>query len=594
MCTYQQWDLASLQAAKCFSRKYIEKLKTKVTDLLAKLSSKETNDVNGKHLSIIHSYSSIKAEIDEVFAYATCLSREDTSKEEVAVLLMNLRSMKDDLSLLLIEVRRLISGMDNIEVKQVIAKSESKSMACFIEEMREHAQGRLPIQIENVIEGLAQPGVRSWARLRQTLIRDIQFSIKINGKKQIINGPRALHLMFTSHPDPQTRKGIRNNFDEQIQDDLKIYSQAINEIVRTNVTLQELRGQKSVLTGALERNRLTEEALLAMKETFESNLHKFTPYFKRKAVLIDMDSLSEVDLLANLFSDQPPIIPYEKAVNGIIEILSDFSSDMGAYVKNAINNGWVDAENRDGKSFIQFHCYFPISKQSRIMLRYNNDFQSLSTLAHELGHGYHSSLLSVQSVPLQDLPLTIAETASTFSEMIVSKRMVSQTKSIEEEVFLLDEKIKTMITYLHKPFVHFLFLKELYEKAKDGQLNHSQLNELMEEKQKFVYQDSLNSYTQTEWISNNLFWLTDKPFYNYQYCFGYLFSAGLCSLLENDILKPEAFSAFLQESGFMPVEELAQEHLGVDLKDSSFWQRAIDFLVLDVERFLCLTEPADD
>ncbi|HYK75202.1 MAG TPA: M3 family metallopeptidase, partial [Pseudoneobacillus sp.] len=258
-------------------------------------------------------------------------------------------------------------------------------------------------------------------------------------------------------------------------------------------------------------------------------------------------------------------------------------------VQTVISNQWIDEEIRPDKSYIQNCTYFPKSKQSRINMRYQGTFHCISTLAHELGHGYHYHHLSNQPAFSQFTPLSMAEIASTFAEMLVTKCMIDRVKSVEEKIILLDEKIKNTITYLLKPYANFLFQKKLYEECRRGSITASRLNEFMIEAQKFVYRESLSQYTPITWISNNLFYIPTNPFYNYQYSLGYLFSAGIHAQIQKNQFSSHQYDAFLQDTGCMNLENLAEKHFNIELGSLTFWQGSLDLLLSDIDLFLELT-----
>ena len=216
---------------------------------------------------------------------------------------------------------------------------------------------------------------------------------------------------------------------------------------------------------------------------------------------------------------------------------------------------------------------------------------NVSTLAHELGHAYHQYLMSGLPVLNQDYAMNVAETASTFAEMIVADALVKAAKSEEEKLALLEEKIQNSVAFFMNIHARFLFETRFYDKRKEGLLNAAEISELMEEAQKEAYCNALSSYHPHFWASKLHFYSTGVPFYNFPYTFGYMFSTGLyVRALEEGSSFADKYDALLRDTGVMTVEALAKKHLDVDLTERDFWQGAADMCIADIQQFLRMTD----
>jgi oligoendopeptidase F len=190
----------------------------------------------------------------------------------------------------------------------------------------------------------------------------------------------------------------------------------------------------------------------------------------------------------------------------------------------------------------------------------------------------------------QRYAMIVAETASTFAEMIVANAAVKSAETEEERLALLEDKVQRSVALFMNIHARFIFEKSFYEERKQGLVSQSRLNELMEKAQKEAYHDSLGTYHPTFWGSKLHFHITGVPFYNFPYTFGYLFSLGIYArALEEGSAFEEKYIALLRDTGRMNVEELAQKHLGVDLTKPEFWEQAIGLSVQDVHDFLKMT-----
>ncbi|MNI08947.1 Oligoendopeptidase F, plasmid [compost metagenome] len=224
-------------------------------------------------------------------------------------------------------------------------------------------------------------------------------------------------------------------------------------------------------------------------------------------------------------------------------------------------------------------------------MTYGGTANNVATLAHELGHGYHQHVMNDMPALAQEYAMNVAETASTFAEMIVADAGVKNASNDEERISLLEDKIQRAVAYFMNIHARFIFETNFYEERQQGLVSVDRLNELMVSAQKLAFKDSLSSYHPHFWAAKLHFYATDVPFYNFPYTFGYLFSAGIyAKALQEGAAFEDKYAALLRDTGSMTVEELAQKHMGVDLTGPEFWQSAVDMAIADVKLFMELTE----
>ena len=176
--------------------------------------------------------------------------------------------------------------------------------------------------------------------------------------------------------------------------------------------------------------------------------------------------------------------------------------------------------------------------------------------------------------------MNVAETASTFAEMIVADAAVKNAKDEEETLALLDDKIQRTVALLMNIHARFLFETRFYEERKRGPVSVETLNDLMEGAQKEAYCDALDEYHPLFWASKLHFFITSVPFYNFPYTFGYLFSLGIyAQALEEGKGYEEKYIDLLRDTASMTVEDLAAKHLEVDLVQKDFWEKAVKICI---------------
>lgn len=215
----------------------------------------------------------------------------------------------------------------------------------------------------------------------------------------------------------------------------------------------------------------------------------------------------------------------------------------------------------------------------------------MSTLAHELGHAYHQYVMEGLPAFSQNYAMNVAETASTFAEMIVAESQLEQAQTKEEKLSLLELKIQNGVSFYMNIHARLLFEVRFYEERRNGEVSVERLNELMVEAQREAFSGVLDEAHPHFWAAKLHFYITDVPFYNFPYTFGYLFSAGLYAKAKEE--GPSFASRYvdlLRDTGSMTVEELALKHLGVNLQQAGFWQSAVSLTREDIRQFMELTE----
>jgi pepF/M3 family oligoendopeptidase len=303
-----------------------------------------------------------------------------------------------------------------------------------------------------------------------------------------------------------------------------------------------------------------------------------------------VEQLSWSDVDAPL-SQATTKVSYQAAAEDIVEQFRKFSPKMADFAAEAFNRGWIEAEDRPGKRPGGFCTPLPVSKQTRIFMTFGGNSSNVSTLAHELGHAYHQYLMDELPPFNQDYAMNVAETASTFAEMILADALVKNASSEEEKLALLAEKVQNSVSFFMNIHARFLFETRFYEKRKAGMMDVAEISALMEEAQREAYHNALGSYHPLFWSSKLHFYITSYPFYNFPYTFGYMFSTGIYARAQKEGAGfAEKYDALLRDTGRMTVEELALKHLNVDLTKPDFWREAMSLAVEDAQMFLDLTK----
>ena len=364
---------------------------------------------------------------------------------------------------------------------------------------------------------------------------------------------------------------------------------SLNGVKKTAATLETKRGWKSALDKALFQSRMSHKTLDAMIQVMEESLPQFRKYLNRKAELLGLKKLAFYDLFAPVSQKgfKPKVWSYEEAKDYIIETFGSFAEDMGLFAKNAFENGWVDAPPHAGKVGGAYCTSFPIAKESRVMCNYSPTFSGVSTIAHELGHAYHFHLLREECAFARAYPMTLAETASIFSETMLYNNTISRAKGFEKkyltEMFLM-EATQVIVDILCR----FYFEQAVFEAQKSGPLSADALCSMMIDAQKATYGDALDpkQLHPYMWAVKCHYYSPDLGFYNYPYAFGQLFSIGLYTrYLEDKKRFPALYKKVLMATGKTDIRGVAKL-AGIDIEKKDFFQESMGFITRMIRSFL--------
>ncbi len=354
--------------------------------------------------------------------------------------------------------------MKKVDVEKEAENSELVKEHIFIlNEIKEKAKYMLTKDEEILVSEMTRTGSSSWSMLHSTLISDL--TAEIDGKELPISIVRAMS-------NDISQKKRKQGYDAE----LKAYKEiamtssfCINSIKGEVISLSKKWGYKSPLQMTLIDSRMSEEILNTMLKVIREKLPVFRKYFKRKAeILGHKNGLPFYDLDAPMGKSSRKFT-YEEAKEFIVTHFRTFSDKLADFAERAFNERWIDAEPRKGKRGGAFNSGLHSIKQCRILCNFNNRFVDVLTLAHELGHGYHGSLLYNESALNASYTMPIAETASTFCETIIMDAALKNAKG-EEKIALIEGRVCDASRLVVDVYSRFLFEDEVFRRRDNASL----------------------------------------------------------------------------------------------------------------------------
>lgn len=475
----------------------------------------------------------------------------------------------------------------------LLQDGELTEVAFALNEIRDQGKRLLSEAEEKIITELNKDGLTAWSKLYDTTVSIMTIPFTDNdGKTTQLSVGQAMNRMYAD-PDPAVRKQLFENWEAAWEKFAPIFTDTLNHLDGYRLTLQNFHNRKDYLEEPLEYNRMTKETLDAMWTAVANNKEPFVKFLKQKAKLLGMEKLGwqDVDAPVALGDTKPTRFTYDEACDFVIEHFASFGPKLADFAKYALENRWVEAEDRPNKRPGGYCTDLPEFGESRIFMTFTGSSSDTSTLAHELGHAFHSHVMRDLPTLNRNYAMNVAETASTFAETIIGNATVTNAKTDGEKLSLLNDKMGNAIAMFMNIHARFIFENAFYAERAKGIVSEQRLNELMLEAQKEAFCDSLASYHPHFWCSKLHFFIDDVPFYNFPYTFGYLFSLGIyAEFLKSPNGFEEKYIALLRDTGSMKVEELAMKHLGVDVTKPDFWEAGIKLAAQDAEEFISLAE----
>ena len=530
----------------------------------------------------------IRKLMSRLSAFSHLTASVDSRSNQAKQAMDRLRSRSGEVTQL--EVRLVQYLKDLADLDEVIAESDLlREHAFFLKENKRMADHLLSEKEEIIISKLRNTGSHAFSQLQGDLTANLLVEVELSGKRETLPLPAVRNLAY--HDDARVRKTAYYAEQAAYKAVEEASAAAINAIKGEVITVAELKGYAEPLEETLEDSRMTRPALDALLTAIQEYIPHFQAYLKRKGELLGhKKGLPFYDLFAPVGKNSRTF-SYDEAMAYIIANFQGFSPRLAEYVRHAYENEWLDVEPRVGKRGGAFCSNLPVIGESRIMSNFSGSFSNMTTLAHELGHGYHGFNLKDESILNTSYPMPIAETASIFNETIVVNAALAEADA-QEKIAILETSISDANQVIVDIYSRFLFESELFARRKETTLSVDELKDIMLKAQRQAYGEGLDREVLHPymWVNKPHYYRSGLSFYNFPYAFGLLFAKGLYVMYRE---KGEAFlplyDKLLNETGRSDLKDLTAT-LGIDLEDPAFFRSSLELIKGDIEEFLKLTE----
>ena len=551
----------AVPSAESFEKKY----KGKLVDLL--------KDGDGLAAAVAD-YEKIEEQLGRIVSYAGLLYAGNSADPERAKFYGDVQERLTRAGRHLLFFTLELNKLDDADVDAAIKKSEKLAhYEPWVTDLRLDKPYELDEQLERLFMEKGSTGRAAFNRLFDETMSSLRFDV--DGEKLAIEP--TLNLL--QDQDGTKRKQAAEALAETFQENLRLFTLITNTLAKDKQIGDEWRGFEDVADSRHLANRVERPVVEAMVKAVEESFPRISHrYYAMKAKWLGMDTLNHWDRNAPLPSSDQRVIEWDTARETVLSAYDGFAPEMAQIAGDFFDNNWIDAPVRPGKSPGAFaHPTVP-SVHPYVLLNYQGKPRDVMTLAHELGHGVHQVLAARQGALMASTPLTLAETASVFGEMLTFRSLLDQTNSDGERKTMLAAKVEDMINTVVRQIAFYMFERRIHEERRNGELTSEQIGEIWLS----VQGDSLGPSVRIG-AGYETFWayiphFIHSPFYVYAYAFGDCLVNSLYAVYRNSESGfQDKYFEMLKAGGTKHHSELLAP-FGLDASDPSFWQKGLSVI----------------
>lgn len=530
--------------------------------------------------TVITRYNSVLDAVRTLSTYISCFVNTN-SQDDLAQATMS--ELQPALVLLAQLGTRYTAWIGSLDIEALIAQSHlARDHAYALRKAKVQSTHLLSPIEEALAAELNMTGGSAWVRLHGNLTSQLLVPIELEGEMRHLPMSAIRNLAYDASRDVRKRA-----YDAEIigwkQAALPLAA-AMNSIKGEVNLLAEKRHWESPLEASLFNSNIDRQTLDAMFSAARAAFPDFRRYLHAKARALGVKQLAWYDMFAPL-GDGERVWEFDEARAFIIEQFGTYSERLSQFAARAFREKWIDAEPRAGKRDGAY-CTSLRGDESRVLANFKPAFGGVSTLAHELGHGYHNLNLAQRTELQSATPMTLAETASIFCETIIRQAALKDATRAEQ-LTILEASLQGSCQVVVDITSRFLFEQRFFEKRKQRELSIDEINALMVEAQRETYAGGLDESTLHPymWAVKPHYYSTGRSFYNYPYMFGLLFGLGLYAQYQQN---PEQFKQgyddLLSATGLADAATLAAR-FGIDIRSEAFWNASFDTIRADIKLF---------
>jgi oligoendopeptidase F len=544
------------------------------TDYRGKLAEHAATEDGGKWLAeAVRRYEAIDDLAGRLGSYAGLVHAGDSVDPEISKFYGDVSERLTAASVHLLFFALELNRVDDDVIERAMQMPELGYYRPWIEDLRKDKPYQLEDRVEQLFHEKAQSGYAAWNRLFDQTISGLRF--KVAGKELAIEP--TLNLL--QDRAPEKRKAAGQALAKTFKDNERTFALITNTLAKDKEISDRWRGFQDVADSRHLNNRVEREVVDALVASVRAAYPKLSHrYYALKAGWFKKKKLPHWDRNAPLPFAATGTIAWPEAQKMVLTAYRGFSAEMASIAERFFTDRWIDAPVRPGKAPGAFSHPTTPSAHPYVLMNYQGKPRDVMTLAHELGHGVHQVLAAKNGALMAPTPLTLAETASVFGEMLTFRRLLGETKNAKQRQALLAGKVEDMINTVVRQIAFYSFERAVHTERKNGELTADRIGEIWLS----VQGESLGPAIDIRPGYEN-FWMyiphfIHSPFYVYAYAFGDCLVNSLYAVYENASEGfAERYLAMLAAGGTKHYSELLKP-FGLDAKDPKFWDGGLSVI----------------
>ncbi len=521
----------------------------------------------------VKEYEALNDLVGRLGSYAQLYYVGDTTEASRSKFYGDVNSKITDLSTGLLFFELEMNVIDDAVLEKAMQVPALAHFRPWIENLRKEKPHQLDDRTEQLFLEKSQTGFGAFNRLFDETMAGLRFNV--NGEELTLEP--TLNLM--QNPDEALRKAGSLALAKTFGENVKLFTLITNTLAKDKEISDRWRGFKDIAEARHLSNRVepavVDALVAAVREAYPKLSHR---YYKMKAKWLGKEKLMHWDRNAPLPAEDTREVPWNDARDLVLKAYGAFSPEMASIAKDFFDKNWIDAPSRTGKAPGAFaHPTVP-SAHPYVLLNYLGKTRDVMTLAHELGHGVHQVLAAKQGALMANTPLTLAETASVFGEMLTFQSLLRETKDKATRKILLASKAEDMINTVVRQIAFYTFERKVHAARREGELTPDQINAMWMDVQHESLGDAIEFGPGYETFWTYIPHFIHSPFYVYAYAFGdCLVNSLYARYRESEVGFQEKYFDMLKAGGTKHHSELLKP-FGLDATDPQFWQKGLSVI----------------
>ena len=521
----------------------------------------------------IATYERLQETLGRVMSYAYLVYAGDMADPEIGRFFQNMQEKVNAISTVLLFFTLELNRLQDRELEERLASPELKRYAPWLRDTRAFRPHQLSDELEKMLHEKYVAGRAAWTRLFDETMAALRFPVD----GQELTSAEALHLL--SESDPGKRKRAAKALGEAFGKNVRLFALVTNTLAKDKEIEDRWRRFERPISSRNLANFVEDEVvdalISAVREAYPTLSHR---YYRLKARWFGVEQLPYWDRNAPLPEQDDKLIPWPEAERIVLDAYAAFSPELAAVGRRFFEKRWIDAPVRPGKAPGAFaHPTVP-SAHPYLLLNYLGKTRDVMTLAHELGHGVHQVMAAPQGQLMADTPLTLAETASVFGEMLTFRAMLGKETEPQRRKTMLASKVEDMLNTVVRQIAFVEFERRLHDERRKGELTPEHIGGIW----MGVQGESLGPAIRFE-DEYKFYWtyiphFIHTPFYVYAYAFGDCLVNSLYAVYQNAAPGfAEKYLDMLRAGGSKRHKELLAP-FGLDASDPSFWKKGLSVI----------------